>query len=142
MRCTAFYLTALLALPAVAQQDDTIYSWVDDQGQTHFGNQPPSADSVNPDRVLPLNSATQTTQTTRTARANQAQTNEDGIYTWTDSQGLVHYGNQPPAGINAKPVDIQPPPQSAPVELGDVPPVAPSEPAASAADVEDQDVNN
>lgn len=40
---------------------------------------------------------------------------EDGVYTWKDASGRVHYGNRPPEGqpaetvqLNAKPVTVQP----------------------------------
>ena len=40
---------------------------------------------------------------------------EEGVYTWKDATGRVHYGNRPPEGqttksvpLNAKPVFVQP----------------------------------
>lgn len=38
-----------------------------------------------------------------------------GVYRWRDSDGRMHYGDQPPAGVQAEalPVDPAPPPRSA-----------------------------
>ena len=35
------------------------------------------------------------------------------VYRWTDAQGRVHYGDRPPASVDARPVDIAPPPPGA-----------------------------
>lgn len=33
-----------------------------------------------------------------------------GVYKWTDERGQVHYGDKPPAGASAQPIDIDPSP--------------------------------
>lgn len=44
-----------------------------------------------------------------------------GVYKWTDERGQVHYGDKPPAGASAQPVDVAPsPPAPAKSPYGDV----------------------
>jgi hypothetical protein len=33
-----------------------------------------------------------------------------GVYKWTDERGQVHYGDKPPAGASAQPVEVAPSP--------------------------------
>jgi hypothetical protein len=37
---------------------------------------------------------------------------QDAVYTWKDAAGRVHYGNRPPEGQPAQPVDLNPKPVS------------------------------
>jgi hypothetical protein len=50
---------------------------------------------------------------------SQAESQQSAIYRWTDEQGRTHYGNRPPAGVNARAVD----PERANVSVVDMAPI-------------------
>ncbi|MEE4379913.1 MAG: DUF4124 domain-containing protein [Candidatus Competibacteraceae bacterium] len=78
------------AMPAVAQ-DDGVYRWQDEQGQVHYGDEPPAATEVSP--------------VTLNAKPVAVKPVEQ-VYTWEDEQGQIHYGDQAPEDQAAEAVDM------------------------------------
>jgi hypothetical protein len=83
-------LSSVVGLPVIAQ-DDGVYRWNDEQGQVHYGDEPPAETEVSP--------------VTLNAKPVAVQPVEQ-VYTWKDTQGQVHYGDRPPDGQAAEPVDM------------------------------------
>ena len=94
MQMPILFLLAM-AFPVAAQEG--VYRWIDAQGRTHYGNQPPA--NVQVEKVN-LNS-----QPVKVMAGEQ-------VYTWVDEQGNKHYSDRPPVNGQAGWVDMNTMPMS------------------------------
>ena len=62
---------------------------------------------------------------------------EEIIYRWADANGTVHFGEMPPPGVNAKPVNIAPAP-STPPGTSPAPGPAPNMPGETTAPLQEE----
>jgi len=90
MRFLGSVTLATLLITTTAQAQ--VYTWTDEQGHRHYGNEPPADSQARQVEIV--------VPETYTAR--------EGVYSWTDKQGQIHLGNQPPADRQLKPVDVVP----------------------------------